>query len=165
VTTGRIHLKSDGTPWRPLVHIEDISQAFLAALEAPREAVHNEVFNVGRTDENFQIRQIAEMVGEIVPDCEIDFAEGAGPDTRSYRVSFEKIARRLPAFRPRWTVREGARELYEAFRRSDLKLEDFEGPRYRRIDSLRGLLANGLLDESLRWTDQRVSRSAPTASS
>ena len=116
VTTGRIHLKSDGTPWRPLVHIEDISRAFLAVLEAPREAVHGEVFNVGRTDENFQIRQIAEIVGETVPNCEIEFAEGAGPDTRSYRVSFEKIARRVPAFRPKWTVRDGARELYEAYR-------------------------------------------------
>ncbi len=165
VTTGRIHLKSDGTPWRPLVHIEDISRAFLAALEAPREAVHAEVFNVGRTDENFQIRQIAEMVGETVPDCAIDFAEGAGPDTRSYRVSFEKIARRLPAFRPTWTVRDGARELYEAYRKSDLELEDFEGPRYRRIDSLRGLLSGGRLDESLRWTDERTPRSASTASS
>ena len=151
VTTGRIHLKSDGTPWRPLVHIEDISRAFLAAFEAPRDVVHNEVFNVGRTDENFQIRQIAEIVGEIVPDCEIEFAEGAGPDTRSYRVSFEKIARQLPAFRPKWTVREGARELYEAYKRTDLKLEDFEGPRYRRIDSLRGLLASGRLDDRLRW--------------
>ena len=128
VTTGRIHLKSDGTPWRPLVHIEDISRAFLAVLEAPREAVHAEVFNVGRTDENFQIRQIAEIVGETVPNCEIEFAEGAGPDTRSYRVSFEKIARQVPAFRPKWTVRDGARELYEAYRKSDLRLEDFEGP-------------------------------------
>ena len=152
VTTGRIHLKSDGTPWRPLVHIEDISRAFLAALEAPREAVHNEVFNVGRTDENFQIRTIAEIVGDTVPDCEIELAEGAGPDTRSYRVSFEKIARALPAFRPEWTVREGARELYEAYKRSDLKLEEFEGPKYRRIDSLRGLLASGRLDDTLRWT-------------
>ena len=151
VTTGRIHLKSDGTPWRPLVHIEDISRAFLAALEAPREAVHNEVFNVGRTDENFQIRQIAEIVGETVPDCSIELAAGAGPDTRSYRVSFEKIARILPAFRPRWTVREGARELYDAYRKTDLKLEEFEGPRYRRIDSIRGLLASGRLDGSLRW--------------
>jgi len=151
VTTHRIHLKSDGTPWRPLVHIEDISRAFLAALEAPREAVHNEVFNVGRTDENFQIRQIAEIVGETVPDCSIELAAGAGPDTRSYRVSFEKIARLLPAFRPRWTVREGARELYDAYRKTDLKLEEFEGPRYRRIDSIRGLLASGRLDASLRW--------------
>ncbi len=151
VTTGRVHLKSDGTPWRPLVHIEDISRAFLAVIEAPREAVHDEVFNVGRTDENFQIRHIAEIVRETVPGCTIEFAEGAGPDTRSYRVSFEKIARCVPTFRPRWTVREGARELYEAYRRSDLKLEDFEGPKYRRIDSLRGLLALGRLDETMRW--------------
>jgi nucleoside-diphosphate-sugar epimerase len=156
VTTGRIHLKSDGTPWRPLVHIEDISRAFLAALEAPREAVHNEVFNVGRTEENFQIRQIAEIVGEIVPDCRIELAEGAGPDTRSYRVNFGKIATRLPAFRPRWTVREGARELYDAYRRTDLKLDEFEGPRYRRIDSIRGLLASGRLDPSLRWTGRTI---------
>lgn len=156
VTTHRIHLKSDGTPWRPLVHIEDISRAFLAALEAPREAVHNEIFNVGRTDENFQIRQIAEIVGETVPDCSIEFAAGAGPDTRSYRVSFEKIAERLPAFRPRWTVREGARELFEAYRRTDLRLEEFEGPRYRRIDSIRGLIASGRLDPSLRWRPEPV---------
>ena len=152
VTTGEIHLKSDGTPWRPLVHIEDISAAFLAALEAPREAVHNEVFNVGRTEENFQIRQIAEIVRETVPDCQLDFAEGAGPDTRSYRVNFAKIAERLPAFRPRWTVRQGARQLYDAYRKSNLKLEEFEGPKYRRIDSIRGMLASGRLDASLRWT-------------
>lgn len=152
VTTGRIHLKSDGTPWRPLVHIEDISRAFLAVLEAPREAVHNEVFNVGRTDENYQIRQIAEIVGETVPGCRIEFAPDAGPDTRSYRVNFGKIAERVPAFRPRWNVREGARQLYEAYRKTDLKLEDFEGPKYRRIDCLRGLLNSGRLDETLRWT-------------
>jgi hypothetical protein len=114
--------------------------------------VHNEVFNVGRTEENFQIRQIAGIVGETVPDCRIDFAEGAGPDTRSYRVSFAKIAERLPAFRPRWTVREGARQLYDGYRRSGLKLEEFEGPRYRRIDSIRAMLASGRLDASLRWS-------------
>jgi nucleoside-diphosphate-sugar epimerase len=152
VTTGKIHLKSDGTPWRPVVHIEDISRAFLAALEAPRDAVHNEVFNVGRTDENYQIRELAEIVGETVPGCSIDFAAGAGPDTRSYRVSFEKIARRLPAFRPSWRARDGARQLYEAYRRSGLKLEEFEGPKYRRIDHIRQLLASGRLDASLRWT-------------
>src|SRR5262245_47579507 len=116
VTTGRIHLKSDGTPWRPLVHIEDISRAFLAALEAPREVVHNEVFNVGRTKDNFQIRDLAEIVRDTVPGCRIDFAEGAGPDTRSYRVDFGKIYRALPSFAPRWRVRDGARELYEAYK-------------------------------------------------
>lgn len=157
VTTGRIHLKSDGTPWRPLVHIQDISRAFLAALEAPRDAVHNEVFNVGRTDENYQIREIAEIVGETVPDCRLEFAEGAGPDTRSYRVNFRKIAERLPAFEPRWRVRDGARELYEAYRKTDLKLEEFEGPKYRRIDSIRSLLASGRLDASLRWVTPAAS--------
>jgi nucleoside-diphosphate-sugar epimerase len=152
VTTGRIHLKSDGSPWRPIVHIEDISRGFLAVLEAPRELVHNQVFNVGRTDENFQIRDLAAIVRDTVPGCRIEFAEGAGPDTRSYRVDFGKIARTLPSFQPRWRVREGARELYEAYQGSGLRLEDFEGPRYRRIDHIRQLIAKGRLDESLRWT-------------
>jgi nucleoside-diphosphate-sugar epimerase len=151
VTTGRIHLKSDGTPWRPIVHIEDISRAFLAVVEAPRERVHNEVFNVGRTDENFQIRDLARIVAETVPGCRLEFAEGAGPDTRSYRVDFGKIARVLPAFEPKWTARAGARELYDAYRGSGLKLEEFEGPRYRRIDQIRRLLGSGRLDASLRW--------------
>jgi len=108
------------------------------------------VFNVGRTEENFQIRQIAEIVKETVPDCRIDFAEDAGPDTRSYRVSFAKIAERVPGFRPQWTVRDGARQLYDAYRKTDLKLEEFEGPKYRRIDHIRQLLASGRLDASLR---------------
>ena len=151
VTTGRIHLKSDGTPWRPIVHIEDISRAFLAVLEAPRDAVHDQVFNVGRTDENFQIRQLAEIVAETVPGCRIEFAEGAGPDPRSYRVDFSKIRRAVPAFEARWTARKGARELYDAYRGSGLALEEFEGPRYRRIDQIRALLASGRVDASLRW--------------
>ncbi|HEY7574384.1 MAG TPA: SDR family oxidoreductase [Thermoanaerobaculia bacterium] len=158
VTTGRIHLKSDGTPWRPIVHIEDISRAFQAVLEAPRELVHNEVFNVGRTEENFQIRELAEIVAETVPGCRLEFAEGAGPDTRSYRVDFGKIARTLPAFRPRWTAREGARELYGAFRASSLRLDEFEGPRYRRIDQIRQLLGSGRLDETLRWSQPAAAR-------
>jgi nucleoside-diphosphate-sugar epimerase len=158
VTTGRIHLKSDGTPWRPIVHIEDISRAFLAVLEAPRELVHNQVFNVGRTDENFQIRELAEVVRDTVPGCRIDFAEGAGPDTRSYRVDFGKIARVLPSFQPRWRVREGAQQLYEAYRGSSIRLEDFEGPRYRRIDHVRQLLGSGRLDETLRWRQPAVAR-------
>jgi nucleoside-diphosphate-sugar epimerase len=158
VTTGRIHLKSDGTPWRPIVHIEDISRAFLAVLEAPRDLVHNEVFNVGRTEENFQIRDLARIVAETVPGCRVEFAEGAGPDARSYRVDFSKIARTLPSFRPRWTARDGARQLFEAYRGSDLKLEEFEGPRYRRIDQIRRLLASGRLDETLRWSAAAVAR-------
>ena len=154
VATGEVLIQSDGTPWRPLVHIEDISRAFLAVLEAPAEIVHNQAFNVGRTEENFQIRQIAEIVRETVPDCRLDFAAGAGPDTRSYRVSFAKIAERVPGFRPQWTVRDGARQLYEAYRKTDLKLEEFEGPKYRRIDHIRELLASGRLDASLRRTEK-----------
>jgi nucleoside-diphosphate-sugar epimerase len=150
VTTGRIHLKSDGTPWRPVVHIEDISRAFLAVLDAPRDLVHNEVFNVGRTDENYQIRDLARVVSEVVPGCRIDYAAGAGPDARSYRVDFSKIGRVLPDFRPVWRVHAGAEELYRAYRGSDLKLEEFEGPRYRRIDHVRQLLASGVVDRSLR---------------
>jgi nucleoside-diphosphate-sugar epimerase len=158
VTTGRIHLKSDGTPWRPIVHIEDISRAFLAVLEAPRELVHDQVFNVGRTDENFQIRELAEIVRDTVPGCQIEFAEGAGPDTRSYRVDFGKIARTLPSFQPRWRVRDGARELYEAYKGSGLKLEEFEGPRYRRIDQIRQLIAKGRVDADLRWIQAAAAR-------
>ncbi|MBL8668622.1 MAG: NAD(P)-dependent oxidoreductase [Rhodospirillales bacterium] len=151
VTTGQVLLKSDGTPWRPIVHVRDVSQAFLAVLRAPRERVHNEAFNVGRNDENYRIREIAEIVAEVVPDCHIEFAEGAGPDTRCYRVDCSKIARVLPDFRPEWTVRRGAIELYEAYRRVGLDLAEFEGPRFSRIKYLQGLLSSGRLDRELRW--------------
>ena len=108
-TTGKIHLKSDGTPWRPIVHIEDISRAFIAALEAPTDQVFNEAFNVGQTAHNYRIRDLAEIVAEVVPGCTIEFADDAGPDKRSYRVNFEKIARKLPAFKPQWDARNGCR--------------------------------------------------------
>jgi len=151
-TTGLVYLKSDGTPWRPLVHIEDISRAFIAGLKAPREAIHNEAFNVGRTDENFRIREIAEIVKETVPGCKLEFAEGASPDTRTYRVNCDKIRTELPDFEPQWTVRRGAQELYDAYRQVGLKLEEFEGPRYKRLAHIQELIANGHLDASLRWT-------------
>lgn len=162
VTTGRIHLKSDGTPWRPVVHAQDIARAFRAGLEAPAEAVRDQAFNVGRTDQNYRIRDIAEIVAEVVPGCRLEFAADAGPDTRSYRVSFEKIGRVLPAFRPRWDVRLGAEQLYAAYRSSGLTLEEFEGPRYQRIAHIRQLVARGLLDEDLRRTVRRR-REAPAA--
>jgi nucleoside-diphosphate-sugar epimerase len=150
VTKGVILLKSDGTPWRPIVHIEDISRAFIAGLEAPRDAIHNEAFNVGQTDHNYRIRDIAEIVAEVVPRCRLEFAPDAGPDKRSYRVSFEKIARALPGFRPQWDARKGAEQLYRAYRQSNVTLEEFEGPRFQRIGHIRYLLANGLLDERMR---------------
>jgi nucleoside-diphosphate-sugar epimerase len=147
---GLIHLKSDGTPWRPIVHIEDISSAFLAALEAPASSVFDEAFNVGRTDANYRIIEIAEAVSRVVPDCRIEIAPQAGPDTRCYRVNFDKIARVLPAFKPRWDLAEGARQLYLAYRSSDLTPADFEGPRFQRIGHLRKLLQDGILRSDLR---------------
>jgi len=151
-TTGKIHLKSDGTPWRPIVHVEDISRAFIAALEAPEDVVFNEAFNVGQTAHNYQIRDLAEIVAAVVPGSAIGFADGAGPDTRSYRVSFEKIRRKLPAFRPQWDARAGAEQLYRTYRSSGLTLQEFEGPRYQRIGRIKELLADGILDAELRHT-------------
>jgi nucleoside-diphosphate-sugar epimerase len=153
-TTGKVFLKSDGTPWRPIVHIEDISRAFLATLAAPREAVHAQAFNVGRNDQNYRIREIAEIVKETVPGCEIAFAADAGPDKRNYRADFTKIGRLLPAFQPQWDARKGARQLLAAYREIGLKLEDFEGPRYRRIDQLKRLMAERHLAADLRWISE-----------
>src|SRR6476660_7573144 len=150
ITTRKIHMKSDGTPWRPIVHIEDISRAFIAALEAPVDAVFNEAFNVGQTAHNCQIRELADIVSTVVPGCAIEFADDAGPDKRSYRVSFEKIRRTLPAFKPQWDARMGAEQLYKAYRSSGLTLEEFEGPRYQRIGHIKKLLADGILDAELR---------------
>jgi len=149
-TTGKIHLKSDGTPWRPIVHVEDISRAFIAALEAPEDAVFNEAFNVGQTAHNYRIRDLAEIVAEVVPRCTLEFADDAGPDKRSYRVSFEKIKRQLPAFRPQWDAHMGAEQLYKAYRSCGLTLEEFEGPCYQRIGHVKKLLAERILNDDLR---------------
>lgn len=152
VTQGLIYLKSDGSPWRPIAHIEDISRALIAALEAPSQIVHNEAFNVGQTAHNYRIRDIAQIVADLVPGCRLEYAPDAGPDKRSYRVSFEKIASRLPAFQPRWDARRGAQQLLAAYLKSDLTLEEFEGPRYQRISHIRMLLDRGLLGRDLRYT-------------
>jgi nucleoside-diphosphate-sugar epimerase len=151
VSSGKITIQSDGTPWRPLIHIEDICRAFLAALEAPREAVHNQAFNVGITEENYQVRDLAEIVRQTVPGCEVDYSPDGGPDPRSYRVDFSKIKKQLPGFQPQWNVRRGAQELYDACRQAKLTKEDFNGPRFKRIIHIRQLLASGQLDAQLRW--------------
>ncbi len=153
LTTGRVYLKSDGTAWRPFVHIEDMSRAFLAVLEAPREKVHNEAFNVGRPEENYRIRDVAQIVVETVPGSRVEFAEGAEPDTRCYKVDSSKLAKTLPSYQPQWTVRKGAEELYAAYQQVGLKLEEFEGPRYRRISQIKDLLTSGRLDENFRWRE------------
>jgi nucleoside-diphosphate-sugar epimerase len=151
ITTGKVMIKSDGTPWRPLVHIEDICRAFLSLLEAPRDVVHNQAFNVGITEENYQVRDLAQIVKETVPNCEIEYSADGGPDKRCYRVDFSKIKREIPAFKPQWNVRKGAKELYDTCRQADLTLEDFEGPKFKRIDHIKRLMAAELLDENLRW--------------
>lgn len=153
-TTGRVYIKSDGTPWRPIMHIRDIVAAALAALEAPREAIHNEVFNVGLTEENFRIRELAEIVAETVPGCRIEYAPDGGPDKRCYRVNCDKIRRMLPSFCPEWTARKGAHELYTAYRAAGLRSEDVQSGRYVRLSNIRRLLKEGHLDASLRWSRQ-----------
>jgi nucleoside-diphosphate-sugar epimerase/SAM-dependent methyltransferase len=153
LTTSRIHMKSDGTPWRPIVHIEDIARGYLAVLHAPEAKVFNEAFNIGRTDQNYRIRELAEIVAEVVPDCEISYADDAGPDTRCYRVNCDKIKRVLPEYQPVWDARKGAEQLYRAFQASGITLADFEGPRFQRVGHIRKLLVDSVLDESLRRTD------------
>ena len=163
ITTGKIFLKSDGSPWRPIVHIEDISRAFVAAAGAPRERVFNQAFNVGQTAHNYRIRELAEIVAGVVPGCVLGFASDAGPDKRSYRVSFEKIRRELPEFKPQWDARMGAEQLYRAYQASGLTLEEFEGPRYQRIGHIKKLIGEGVLDANLRHTEPRRSRDAVEA--
>ncbi len=160
-TSGKVFLKSDGTPWRPIIHIEDIARAFLTVLAAPADLVRGQAFNVGRDDQNFRISEIAEIVRDTVPGCEIAFAADAGPDKRNYRASFAKIAKVLPGFQPQWDARKGAKQLLEAYRTIGLVQDDFEGPRYRRIDQLKQLKAEGLLAEDLRWRGAPPSPKSP----
>jgi len=150
-TTGRVHIKSDGSPWRPIVHVEDVGRAFLAVLAAPRDTVHNQALNVGQTTENYRVRDLAEIVQDVVPGSRVEYAAGGGPDPRCYRADFEKIHRLLPEFKPQWTARRGAEELATVYRSVGLVLEDCEGPRFKRIDHLKHLLASGRVDPSLRW--------------
>jgi nucleoside-diphosphate-sugar epimerase len=150
-TTGQIYIKSDGTPWRPIVHIEDISRAFIAVLHAPRATVHNQAFNVGRNDDNYRIRELAEIVGTVVPNCKVEYAADASPDKRCYRVDCSKILNQLPEFQPQWNAKHGAEQLYAAYLKTGLCLEDFEGPKYKRIAHIQKLIEQGSLDSSLRW--------------
>lgn len=154
VTAGEIFLKSDGTPWRPVVHIEDISRAFCAVLEAPEDTVRNEAFNVGVTAHNYRISELAEIVAEVVPNAHVAYAEDAGPDLRCYRVSCDKISRVLEGFKPQWDAMKGAQQVYEACLAEGMTRQDFEGPRYQRIGHLMGLVADGILDKDLHHVNQ-----------
>ncbi len=154
--TGEVLLKSDGTPWRPLVHIEDIARAFVASIEAERTAVHDEAFNVGRADENYRIREVAQIVEDVVPNSRVALADSAGPDLRNYRIDISKIQRHLPAFKPEWTVRAGVEELYEAYQRNGLTSEMFHGPALSRIRHVASLIEEGQLDDLLRWREMAL---------
>jgi nucleoside-diphosphate-sugar epimerase len=152
VTTGEVLIKSDGSPWRPLVHVEDICRAFVAALGVDRQRTHNQAFNVGLSEENFRVREVADIVESVVTGSRVEYAAGASADARDYRVDFGKIQRVLPEFRPRWTVRKGVEELYEAYRRHDLTADEFLGGRYVRLAEIKRLQDRARLDERLRWT-------------
>lgn len=150
LTTGQVRLESDGTPWRPLVHIEDISRAFLAVLQAPREVVHAQAFNVGRREDNVQVREIADMVRDAVPGAAVSLADGAGPDLRNYRVDFSKLDNTFPDLQLRWSVRDGIDELAAAYTRYGMTYEDFASSRFVRLRRIRDLLSAGILDDMLR---------------
>lgn len=162
VTEGIIFLKSDGSPWRPIVHVEDIARAFIAALEAPRSDISGEAFNVGKTEHNHRIRDLAKVVSRVVPGCRLEFAEHAGPDSRSYRVNFTKI-RDVLGFEPQWDARAGAEQLYRAYSSCGLSKDEFEGPRYQRVSHIRKLLAERLLTSDLRATRVQPPAKALTA--
>jgi nucleoside-diphosphate-sugar epimerase len=154
-TSHEIRMTSDGSPWRPLVHIEDISQAIALCLEAPKDAVHGEIFNVGDDAQNYRVREIAEIVAKVFPGCATSFGPPGG-DNRSYRVSFAKIHRHLPDFRCRWSASDGARQLYEIFERIAMTPAVFAAPPFTRIEQLKQLMANDLIDGDYFWRKRQV---------
>ena len=150
-TTGKIRILSDGSPWRPLVHIEDISRCAGAILAAPRDAIHNQAFNVGTEQENYQVRELASIVCETVPGSAVEYAPKGEPDQRNYRVDFAKLREFLPGYRSRWDARRGALELYQAYQRHGLKREAFERS-FMRLVHMKELMRDGKIDANLRWT-------------
>jgi nucleoside-diphosphate-sugar epimerase len=156
VASGQVMLKSDGSAWRPLVHVQDIARAYLQALEAPQALIHNRAFNVGSTQENYQVREVAEMVRAVVPGSAVSFQDRSNQDARCYRVNCDYLASTLPGARPRWQVRQGVESLYQAFMARGLSVAEFEGERFQRIAHIRALLQQGVLDSALRartdWT-------------
>jgi len=151
-TRGEVYIKSDGTPWRPVVHIRDIIGAIIAVLAAPEDLVHNQTFNVGSTNENYQIGDLAAIVAETVPGCRIEYAPGGGPDKRCYRINCDKIRRTLPDFVPQWDARKGAQELYDSYRAVPLNASQIESGRFTRLKQLRKLIETRQVDETLRWS-------------
>ena len=155
-TTGHILMKSDGTPWRPIVHIEDISRAFITLMEAPREKAHNQAFNIGLNEENYRIRELADIVKETISGCDIEYAEGAGPDRRCYRVDFKKYTNTFPDNPLLWNARKGAQQILESYKKFGLNKDEYEGIKYKRIAHIKHLMNEGLIEETLRWVSESV---------
>jgi nucleoside-diphosphate-sugar epimerase len=151
-TTGQVRVMSDGTPWRPLVHALDIAKAILCTLEAPREAIHREVFNVGDSKQNYRVREIAEVVAEVFPGCDLSFGE-PGSDNRSYRVRFDKIDSLLPGFTCDWDAERGARQLRGVFEHVALTSELFQWRGFTRLKALEHLIKTGQIDQHFYWTE------------
>lgn len=151
VTTGKVSIKSDGTPWRPIVHVEDLCNAFLAALEAPVDKIHNEAFNVGINEENYQVKGIGEEVEKIVPDCSLEILNETGPGERTYRVDFSKINEWLPQFKPKWNLKKGIEELSQVYRDFELSEEDLKSLKFFKVKWMKYLMESGKLDENFRW--------------
>jgi nucleoside-diphosphate-sugar epimerase len=149
---GEVRLRSDGLAWRPLVHAEDIAAAFLALLEAPRDVVHGRAFNVGDTGENYLIRDVAELVRDVVGGI-VTYADGAGTDTRNYQVCCDRLTRQVPTYRPQWTLQKGIEQLAEAYQRYGLTLEALMGERHQRLRRINALRRAGAIDGALRWTE------------
>jgi nucleoside-diphosphate-sugar epimerase len=156
VATGTVSVYSDGKPWRPVVHVQDVARAFSMILEAPRESVHNQAFNVGADDLNYQVIDLARIVAETVPACRLEVLARAGADQRTYQTDFGKFARTFPDFRFLWNARSGARELCQAFQARGLTRELFEDRRFTRLKWLRYLLDSGQLNDDLRWEHQNA---------
>lgn len=150
-TTGKVFLKSDGTSWRPIVHIEDISRAFTTLLSAPIDVIHNEAFNVARNEDNYQIKEIAKIVSEVVPNSHVELSKDNFPDPRNYKVDASKIHKSIPEFKPIWNARKGAEELFDAYKKLGLTLQEFEGIKYQRIGHIKYLLENNIIDKNLYW--------------
>jgi nucleoside-diphosphate-sugar epimerase len=161
-TTGRIRILSDGTPWRPLVHIEDIARAVVAVLEAPVERTHNQAFNIGADSENYQVRELADLVHAALPDCAVEYAGDGDPDPRSYRVDFGKFARMFADFELAWNVPKGVDQLVGAYSAVNLSADDFMSSRYTRLKRLRELLESGTLDSNLRWAARADGAAQPS---
>jgi nucleoside-diphosphate-sugar epimerase len=151
VTTNKIRIMSDGSPWRPIVHAEDIARAFIAVIETPKEIVNQQSYNVGLNSENYQVRDIANMVQKVIPACDVVFTGEHGSDSRTYKVNFDKIATQLPAFKPKWNLKTGIEQLYESYLRLGMNEEKFNGRYFIRLKQLQYLTAGQKLDKDLCW--------------